>query len=260
METMSKEVLAKRLLNQIAITIPTGNGRKEFLENLAGNFLVVDNVNNVVKGSDYNSFGYLGDSLIETHPVELVEPTDNGKTFTTETWFSFSKVTLFGAISSFSEFYKLLIKAGLIDTRYYRFTFISEGDYVTVFAPTNEAIYKARLDTLNKKDLENVLRYHFIRDNVIFTDGRKPAGLYDTYRKDESSNEFSVIYSTMNINPQTDCIDILDKDGNLYYKVVEEEKKTNIMTITTTGDKNDRSFWNFITTGVIHKIDTVIIM
>jgi uncharacterized surface protein with fasciclin (FAS1) repeats len=260
MEYMSKGVLAKRLLNQIGITKPTGTGRKEFIENLAGNYLVIDNINNVARGSDYNYFGYMGDSLIDTHPVELVEPTDNGKTFKNETWFSFSKVTMFAVLSSYTEFYRLLIKAGLVDTRYYKFTFISDGDYITVMAPTNEAIIKAGLDTLNKKDLENVLRYHFIRDELIFTDGHKPPGLYETLRIDESSNEFSVVYSTMNINPGVDYIDILDAKGNLYYKVVEKEGKTNVMTVTGTGNKNDKSFWNFITTGVVHKIDTVIIM
>lgn len=257
---MSRSVLSKRLLNQVGLVKPTGVGRKEFIENLAGNYLVIDNENNVAMGSGGpNCYGYMGDSVIETHPVKLPEPADNGSTLENQAWFKFSKSTLFAVISSHTEFYNLLVKAGLIDPKNYKFTFISEGDYYTVFVPTDEALASARLDTLSTDDLRSVLQYHFIRDVLIFTDGRMPSGLYETARKDESSNEFSTVFSTINLDPGVDYIDILDEEGNLYYRVDEEDGKTNSMATTKTGDANKSNFWDFITTGVVHEIDTVLI-
>jgi hypothetical protein len=197
--------------------------------------------------------------VIETHPVELIEATDNGITYENGAWFKFNKTTLFSIVSSYPKFYDLLIRAGLIDPKNYKFTFISEGDYYTVFAPTDDALINAGVDTLDKDDLENLLRYHFVRDELIFTDGKKLSGFYETARIDESSNEFSIIFSKINLDIGVDYINVLDQDGNLYYQTAEEEGKTNIMTTTDVGDDNDNSIWNFITTGVLHEVDTVFV-
>jgi hypothetical protein len=249
--------LSKRILNQVGLTCPTGIGNKEFIENLAGNYIIVNNIDNTVQGSGINVFGYMGDSAVISNPVELTEPTDNGNTYEVPTWFSFSKTELFSITSNYFNFYSLLIKAGLIDAKNYKFNFINDGDYYTVFIPTNEALTNAQADTLSIEELTEFLQYHFVRDHMIFTDGKKAPGLYETARIDESSGEFSAKYSKISIIPGVDYIDILDSSGNLYYRVNEEDGKTNHLGITKTGDGT--AYWDFITTSVVHEIDTVLI-
>ena len=53
-------------------------------------------------------------------------------------------------------------------------------------------------------------------------------------------------------------IEILDKDGNPYITINEATGKTNIMIATDT-DPNGSLDTDYITTGVIHEIDEVLI-
>ena len=64
-------------------------------------------------------------------------------------------------------------------------------------------------------------------------------------------------YSTLYLDPGFDYINIYNQEGNLYYRVDEANETTNIMTITNLDD--DISIWSFITTGVVHQIDTVFV-
>jgi uncharacterized surface protein with fasciclin (FAS1) repeats len=259
MMNMSRTELGKRILNQVAVSRPAGVGRKEFLENLAGNYITVDNENNLVYGSKPNSFGYLGDSLLtpDSPPVRLAEPTDNGETYDVLSWFSFNKTTLFALVQSYSKFYELLIKAGMVDAKNYVFTFINEGDFYTVFAPTNSALLTAQADTLQKADLQKLLRYHFVPDHLIFTDGKKPSGEYLTSRPDDSSGGGSGQFATINLETGVDYINILNDQGELYYRIDEASNITNRMGISYTGELD--SYWEFITTAVVHQVDTVLI-
>lgn len=259
MLSMSRNELAKRILNQVAVNRPVGDARKEFLENLAGNYIVIDNTNNTAQGSKPNVYGYLGDSILVPNlpPVKLDEPTDNGETYEVKSWFGYSKNTLFALVQSYAKFYSLLAQAGMIDTKKYEFTFINTGDYYTVFAPSDHALTAAGADTLPKADLQELLRYHFVRDHLIFTDGKKPAGYYETMRKEESLNDFTVEYAALNLVPGTDYIEILNEEGDLYYRIEEAGNKTNRMGISYTGETDD--YWEFITTSVVHEIDTVLL-
>jgi uncharacterized surface protein with fasciclin (FAS1) repeats len=254
---MSRQEMSKRILNQIGITRPTGFANKEFIENLAGNYITFDHLNNNVSGSAPNTFGYLGDSMVVSDPIQLDEPTDNGVTYEVGAWFNFSKNDLFSIVSSYPRFYSLLVKAGLIDPKNYVFTFISAGDYYTVFAPTDAAINATGLDTLAKADLNQALRYHFVKDHLIFTDGRKPAADYETSRIDEASDEFTTVFSELKVVPGFDQIEIYSQEGGLYTTVVEQEGKTNRQSVTITGTGNNPPYWEFITTGVVHEVDTV---
>ena len=51
--------LRNMLMNQIGLRTPTGIPRKEFIETLGGNYIVVNNVTNVVSGSARSTFGYM---------------------------------------------------------------------------------------------------------------------------------------------------------------------------------------------------------
>lgn len=256
---MSRTELGKRILNQVATNKPTGsNTRKEFLENLAGNFIVFDHERNIVRGTSENVLGYRGDDILpDSPPIKLNEPMDNGETYEVKTWFGYSRTNLFAHIQSNSDLYGLMVKAGLIDATNYEFTFINDGDYYTVFAPSNKAIEESGIDTLAKDDLKNILLQHFIRDHLIFTDGKKPSGFYETAKlDDENTNDFSVSYSTIQLNTGPDYIDILDKQDNVLYRVEENGTYTNKTGITITDEEG--TYWDFITTSVVHQIETVL--
>ena len=75
---------------------------------------------------------------------------------------------------------------------------------------------------------------------------------------DESSTQYTKKYSSLNIETGIDLIRILDKAGNLITEIREQEGVTNVM-ISTDMDEDSNSRYDFITTGVIHEIDSVLI-
>ncbi len=255
LKSMSRNDLGKRILNQVAISRPKGIARKEFLETLAGNFLIVDNENNRVSGSSENVFGYLGDSIlaINTPPIKLEEPTDNGETYEVQSWFSFNKSTLIAIIQGYTKFYNLLIKAGIMDTKLYELDFVNEGNFYTAFLPTNEAVNNARYDTLNKIELRTALLSHFVPDHLIFTDGNKSSGEYETVSPVSSSSN---VFRSFNIQTGTDYIEIYNSRNELITHIEEADNTTNKTGISNTGGNDD--YWEFITTTVVHQIDTVL--
>ncbi len=257
MQGVSSNQLAKRILNQVGSSLPQGIARREFIENLAGNFLVFDNENQTVTGGIDNAWGYLGDSAIHLEPVLFEEPTDNGLAYKFEGWFNMPVGTIYTVISNYSAFMELITKAELNDPQFYRFNFLNEGEFYTIFIPSEEALANSGADTLSIPDLQQFIKYHFIKGTRIWTDGSVPGGAFETLRKDESSNEFSVRYSLLNIETGYDYIDILDQYHNLYYRIKEDPEKTNKMIATQTVNINP-TVHDYTITGVIHEIDTVL--
>ena len=160
--------------------------------------------------------------------------------------------------SKYPAFMNLLEKAGLYNAKLYDFPFLIKGELYTIFVPSDQALADYRADTLPKEELAAFLRYHFIKGEKIFTDNKKPAKQYETLRKDESSTQYTTYFSTINIRPGPDVIDILDKNGNLYISIPEKEGKTNIMIAYDLDPESDDET-DFIITGVVHQIDTVLI-
>ena len=105
-------------------------------------------------------------------------------------------------------------------------------------------------------DLKKVLMYHVVKGEIIFTDGKKAEGFYETNRVDESSTIYNTVYSTIHIRPGIDLIDILDKNGNVVHTVHEEEGKTNIMAAENIAGDDDID--NYVVTSVIHQVDQVL--
>ena len=248
------------LLNHIGTSLPEGHANKEFIRTLGGFYITIDNTTGNIRGDVTNTFGYNGDSVVNVVPEWIDVPTQNGKTYHINAWLTFTAGgNFFGIMTSlFPEFFELMKKAGLYDEVFFDFPFLIEGNYYTAFIPSADAISRNRLDTLPSEELEKLVKYHFIKDELIFTDGKKPWQEYTTTRLDESSTIFSNIFSTVNIRPGYDEIDILDKDGNIYYKIREGIDPANLLVKTDT-DPNSQSVWDFMTTGVIHVIDTVLI-
>ncbi len=259
-QKMSAKLLSKRLLNHVGIRTPDGSANKEFIENLAGNYIVFDNSSAEVMGGAPSIAGYNGGDDIIVTANELAEPTDNGTTYEINGWLLPPKKSIYDALSikeSRSKFLELLLKAGLYNDRSYSFDFLFEGENYTIFVPSEQALIDYGADTLSVEDLEALLRYHFIRGEKIFTDGKMPSGDYQTMRIDESSTPLFPRYTPMSVQPGPDIIDIHDRNDNLIGTIIEADSLTNTM-ITSDTDPNEISNYDLITTGVLHDIDFVI--
>ena len=111
---------------------------------------------------------------------------------------------------------------------------------------------------MSVENLAKFLKYHFVRGTRIFTDGKQAWQDYETLRIDESSTPYSKYYSTLNIRPSPDKIEILDSNGDPYITINENGNRTNILIATDT-DKKGSSDTDNITTTVIHTMDGVLI-
>ncbi len=258
MYTQKTNELAKRIFNQVGISRPTFSANKEFIETLGGNYIIFNHRDGIVSGAQPNVFGFKGDSAIDITIRELEETADNGVTYEVNTWFRHSVTQMFDRLNQYPYFKDLLEKAGLYNPKLFEYTFLTEGEYYTIFMPSEEALNGYGADTLDVDDLAKFLKYHFVRGTRIFTDGREPWMHYETLRVDESSTTFSTYYSTLNIKPSPDMIEILDSGGIPYITINEEAGTTNIMVATDT-DRDVVSDTDFITTAVIHRIDGVLI-
>ena len=257
---LSRTSLRNLVLRHVAEYQPKGFARKEFIANMAGNYLVFNNETGEVRGSDPTTEGYQGSVEAPEFPTEL-KVADNGITYNIQNWFSFSSTSLYNQISTkFPAFHSLLKKAGLSLDKESRYSFINESEYYTVFIPSVEAINEAQLNSLPVNELRQVLLLHFVQGEIIFTDGNKPAKLRETMRVDEKSTEFTTYYTKLDIVPDIDKIRIKDKNG-LDYAEVNESEMTNILINTQVDLENsnvEEVYPNIVTTAVIHEVNKVL--
>jgi len=257
MERMTTKILSKRILNQVGINTPKGIADKEFIENLAGNYIVFDNLTNEVRGGSESKYGYLGDSTITVIAQELNIFADNGITYKVNGWFNPPNNNMYSALALNSYyFFDLIKKAGLYNNKTFDFTFLTEGENYTIFIPSDQALLDYGADTLDVDELTDLLKYHFVRGVKIFTDGRIPSGEYSTLRIDESSTDLFTKFTPMTIQTGPDQLKIYDQSGT-FLGIIEESDKTNRM-ITTDTDVESSSAFDNITTSVLHEIDFVI--
>jgi uncharacterized surface protein with fasciclin (FAS1) repeats len=147
--TLTDNDLRILLLNHIGTAIPKGLANKEFIPNLAGNYLIVNNQTGEVSGTAPTTIGYNGNFVTTVIPTQISTNADNGITYDIKNWFSFSASTLFTRIStSYAAFHSLLKKAGLSNDKEGRYTFISENENYTVFVPNSTALSDYQADTL----------------------------------------------------------------------------------------------------------------
>jgi len=255
--TRNQSDLMTHFFNHIGTEVPTGAPSKEFIPNLAGNYIVFDNAENLVTGGLSSTYGYNGDSTIFLTPEVLDEPTDNGTTYRIEGFLSFPETGMYSLLTSYPDFAQLLGEAGFIDSVYYTLNEIVDGEKYTVFVPSSEAIANSGLDTLSRSELRQVMRYHFIKGDILFTDGRQSSGDYPTLRVDESSTIYQTNYTAIKVDAKTDLLEILNDDGSSYYPVAENGDSTNIMFSEDLDPHPQRT--NFVTKGVVHIIDTVLV-
>jgi uncharacterized surface protein with fasciclin (FAS1) repeats len=250
--------LARRIFNHVGISVPDGYPNKEFIRNLAGNYIIVNNITNTVSGAAGSMFGWNGIEPVDFHPVEFSETTDNGKTYEVGGWFLSTRGDMSSVLARYPSFLNLMIKAGIFDDQLYEFSFLAEGESYTVFAPSDLALSKYNTDTLSNDELIQFIKNHFVKGEHIFTDGKTPSGHYETLRIDESSTEFNKINATHNLRTGNDMIEILDDYDNLITRISEQEGKNNVMIITDT-DEESESIMDYITSSILHEIDTVLL-
>ncbi len=257
--SLSKNDLRNLILNHVGTAFPKGIASKEFIKTLSGNYLIVDNLKQEVTGTGTTVIGYNGAiPAAEKVPKLISTNADNGRTYEIKNWFSFKSTDLYTHISTtFPRFHQLIVKAGLANEKEYRYKFISESEFYTVFAPNDAAINQSNANSLPLPELEKFVKLHFIQGEIIFTDGNKPPGYYETTRVDEKSTPFSTIYTRIFINPEPDRIHIRGKSGENLLTVQESPKVNVIATRNLSTTSTEPPIKNILSTAVVHEIDKV---
>ncbi|MFN2396913.1 MAG: fasciclin domain-containing protein [Bacteroidales bacterium] len=157
-----------------------------------------------------------------------------------------------------SEFSALLTKANLLDLRYRdpvtkevipNLKFLAGAKYWTGFIPTNEAMQKAREEgiipekfptsTTGKDSINSFIMYHFVKDDVVFDDGKSQKGIYKTNRTYKDDDGKTTLNATVSISNIPKNLSITDVSEQVVYL---DHAKANIL----------------VRKGVCHKIDTVL--
>lgn len=256
----------------IAIDVPTGNCKKEFLKNLNLYYIVVDNETGIITGGVPSVDGYNGsdrrDQFIgQSLEVDLKSynpenggfAPDNGRVYPIASWLSFTQSPFTNnslVVDGDDRFLTLIELAGLINSNKL-LTFLDEGENMTLFIPTTEALDAYETDTLSKEDLISLIQGHFvITPDPIFTDNfnRNPL---KTKFKTKNGQELHILTDT------PDQIKILNTDGTVYYTVNENSRTTNIMHLgwdnlnENDGNTGSDKKKNGVSI-VVHQIDSVI--
>lgn len=145
---------------------------------------------------------------------------------------------------------KMLTKAQNADTKevYYNLKFLAGAKFWTGFLPTNAAMKKAREEgilpakfpttTAGKDSVNNFIYYHFVKDDVIFDDG-KLSGTFKTNRTYKDVDGKTTLNATVKITNIPKNLSIYDDSEQVVYL---DHGKANIL----------------VRKGVCHKLDTVL--
>jgi uncharacterized surface protein with fasciclin (FAS1) repeats len=246
------------LLNHVAVEKRNGLARKEFLKTLAGNHIVWDNQTGIVQGTAPTVRGYQGSQLIDVIPVKISEDVDNGETYRIQSWFNFSSKPVYGMVSeNFPDFHQLLVKSGLALDKEYRYSFVSQNQVYTVFAPSAEALAAISADTLTGKNLERFVKMHFIEGSMIFTDGKLIEGYYPSAYSIPASEGRPSRKANIYIQPGIDQIHVKGKNNNNFATVNESQYTNRICARPLTSGES--MYPNIISTGVVHQIDKALV-
>lgn len=256
---LSNNDIRTLLMNHVCLEQPKRLARKEFLLNMSGSYIIVNNSTNEVSGSAKTTEGFQGYVEAPNYPRKVSENADNGTTYEIDNWFNFSSVNIYSNIKTrFPLFFKLLEQEGYAKATTQTITFLSENDVYTLFAPSDEAMKSFNIAGYTKEELENIIKSHFVQGKIIFTDGNKPSGYYETLKLDKRSTEFSKFYTQIYIETSPDFIKIKDKSG-VPFTSIEESEYTNIISGKDVSATTTAIFKNIFDNAVIHKIDRVLI-
>jgi hypothetical protein len=91
---LTKNDLRVLLLNHIGSKRPIGVARKEFIPNLAGNYLIVNNETGEVSGTGATTVGFRGTIPAPEFP-RVLSQADNGTTYEIQNWLSFTTSSVY---------------------------------------------------------------------------------------------------------------------------------------------------------------------
>jgi uncharacterized surface protein with fasciclin (FAS1) repeats len=258
--TLTVSDLRTLVLNHVATRTPSGIARKEFIPNLGGNYLIFNNETGEVSGTAATTIGFRGGVEQPNFPRKLNFDSDNGSTYEIDNWFSFTTSDIYSQISSlYPEFNALMVQAGLARPKEYRYTFISNNEKYTIFVPSKTALESADLSSLSTQELKNFLLLHFVRGNIIFTDGSASAGYYSTERVDESSTAYGVINTKIYIEPGYDSIKLRGVNGNSGIEIAESALTNRLAGVREEENSaNPPAFPMMFNNAVIHEIGQVL--
>lgn len=255
---LTVEDLRILLLNHIATDQPKGIARKEFIRNLAGNFIVYDKATKEVRGTSATTYGYRGAQVVHVIPKKISTNSDNGTTYEIDNWFNFGGSDIYTVISTkYARFHALLKSAGLSQDKLFKYSFMSDNQNYTVFVPTDSVLNVTNTDAMTQKELQNFLMMHFVQGELIFTDGNKKEAYYETCRIDESSTPYSTVYTQIRIVPGLDKITIPLKSGGQPI-VVNESPATNIIAVRNLSTTGSEAYGNIVSNGVVQEIKKVL--
>ncbi len=246
------------ILNHVAVRTPRGIARKEFIPNMAGNLLIFNNETGEVSGTAPTTFGFQGTIPETNYPVEIDFDADNGRIYEIKNWFSFGTSDIYDQISrNYPAFHNLLVEAGLARVKEFRYTFISNNEFYTIFVPSEESLASYDFSGLSQDELRNLLLLHFVRGELIFTDGSSASGYYTTERIDEKSTPYSTFNTRIYIAPGFDMITLKGTDGMNDIEIPESGTSNRIagVRIQTSSEQVFPSMYN---NAVIHEISQVL--
>ena len=226
------------------------SGEGGYAETTSGNY--INYTNNTIAAGENQKTGVLGGvkEVVENERNGYLVKVDNpvmsrfvmGQYLTTD--------------PEVSDFAKLLTDARLLDVRYRdpvtreiipNLKFLAVSNYWTGFIPTNEAMAKARAEgiipakypssTAGKDSVNSFIMYHFVRDDVVFDDG-KDSGTFKTNRTYKDENGVTT-NATVLIKNELHALTLTDIAGQ---NVTVQHSKANYL----------------VRKGVCHKIDTVL--
>ncbi len=252
---ISRNDLRTLLLNHIATRQPTGIPKREFILNLAGNYMIFNNETGEVRGNGKTTQGYLGTQNVQVIPERIDIDADNGSTWDISDWFTYSATQIYGLIQVyFPQFHNLIIKAGLANTLTAEYTFLTTSENYTIFVPSAQALVDVQADTLEGDDLSRFVLSHFIRREMIFTDDYAKEGYYETLAPNDDGSGNIMIH----IDPNVDQIDLIGNNGTPFTSVMVSDS-TNILAGQILG-QGGGTFPATINDGVIHKLDKAILI
>lgn len=245
------------LMNHIATDQPKGMARKEFIRNLGGNIIIFDNVTKEVKGTAPTKYGYHGSKTVQVIPSKISTNSDNGETFDISNWFNFSANSVYSILTTnFTKFHALLAKAGYSQDKLGKYSFMSDNQNYTVFAPSDSVLNTINTAAMSKKQIQDFVLMHFLQGDLIFTDGNRSEGYYETCLLDSRSTAYSAFYTRLKIIPGIDQITIPSKNTDPV-TVINESTKTNFIASRSLST-GAGAFINASSNGVVHEIKNVL--
>ena len=236
-----KSMFIRRLYGQIGIQPILRIAKREFIETLDGRHIVIQN--DTVSGGVPSEYGFNSGIGITTvfstiNGFNIL----NGKAYECNGWLKYPTKSTYEQLRN-TKFLTLLNKAGLASTLNEKITFMNSTERYTIFVPTDAALNSVNADNLSITDLKNLLSFHIVKGNFIFTDGRLPMGAYRTLNN-----------RLINIMPKPDKIQILRVDNSLLYNDLVLSPNANLIGMSL----QNASESYYITNAVIHHINTVI--